>query len=135
MTIEITPQVEGRLKKEDVIWLTTVREDGQPLPTPVWFLWQDGAFLIFSQPAAQKLRNIEHDPRIALNLNSDQWGGEVAIFTGKARIGTEAPAVQQAQAYIEKYRQGISDIGMTPESFRDSYSVAIQIIPERYRSW
>lgn len=28
-----------RLDKEQVIWLTTVRQNGTPTPTPVWFLW------------------------------------------------------------------------------------------------
>ncbi|HMC36315.1 MAG TPA: pyridoxamine 5'-phosphate oxidase family protein, partial [Actinomycetota bacterium] len=30
--------VEGRLKKDPVMWLTAVRSDGQPQSTPVWFL-------------------------------------------------------------------------------------------------
>ena len=30
--------------------MTTVRSDGQPQTVPVWFLWDDEGFLIYSQP-------------------------------------------------------------------------------------
>jgi PPOX class probable F420-dependent enzyme len=66
---EVTIETERRLQEEKIAWLTTVRADGQPQSVPVWFLWKAGAFLIYSQPRRQKLRNIGTNPRVDLNLN------------------------------------------------------------------
>jgi PPOX class probable F420-dependent enzyme len=41
-----------RLQDEIIAWLVTVRGDGQPQPSPVWFLWQDPDILVYSRPEA-----------------------------------------------------------------------------------
>jgi PPOX class probable F420-dependent enzyme len=124
-----------RLRKEMVIWLTTVRSDGMPNPTPVWFLWEGGSFAIYSQPGAFKVRNLAANPKASLNLNSDEWGGEVAIFTGEVTVEEEGhPALENA-AYLEKYRERIEDIQMTPESFSESYSVALRFQVQKVRTF
>jgi PPOX class probable F420-dependent enzyme len=65
-TTEAGGRAERRLREEEIAWLTTVRADGQPQSVPVWFLWNDESFLIYSQPDRQKLRNISNNPRIDL---------------------------------------------------------------------
>jgi PPOX class probable F420-dependent enzyme len=65
-TTEAGGRSERRLREEEIAWLTTVRADGQPQSVPVWFLWNDESFLIYSQPDRQKLRNISNNPRIDL---------------------------------------------------------------------
>lgn len=133
MALEISPAFEERLKNEQTIWLTSVRADGTPQPTPVWFLWHNRQILIFSQPKAQKLRNIRHNPKVALNLNTDEWGGNVLIMLGDARIETAPVPQAQVDAYLEKYREGIKSIGMTPESLQREFSTPIWITPNRIR--
>lgn len=134
-TLELSASVVRRFKEEQVIWLTTVRADGMPQPTPVWYYWDGENFLIFSQPKAKKLANIRQNPKVALNFNSDADGGNVLIVFGHAHIEPGSQPVQENSAYVEKYRQGIADIGMTPESMGNEYSVAIRITPERLRSF
>ncbi len=49
--------------------LATVRPDGAPAVTPMWFLW-DGEWLCFTHTTSRaKLRNIEHQPWIAFSVN------------------------------------------------------------------
>jgi PPOX class probable F420-dependent enzyme len=130
---ETGKKVVERLQRELVIWLTTVREDGTPFPTPVWFLWEDPTFLIFTQPTSLKLRNIAKNPRATLNLNSDQWGGSLVIFQGEIHPVPDEPAAGQNTAYIAKYRQEIANLNMTPESFAGDYSAALRFTPARVR--
>jgi hypothetical protein len=47
--------IQRHLKNQDVVWLTTVDSNLIPQPRPVWFIWQDDSFLIFSQAKAHKL--------------------------------------------------------------------------------
>jgi PPOX class probable F420-dependent enzyme len=104
-----------------------------PQPTPVWFLWDGDTFLIYSKPNARKLRNLAHDPKVALNLNSDEWGSEVVVITGEASLDQAAPPVHSNKAYVRKYREGIAQIGLTPESMASEYSVAIRVNPIHVR--
>jgi len=133
MPIKISNPLRQRLHDETIAWLTTVRQDGRPQPAPVWFLWDGESFLIYSQPQARKVRNIRENPQVAINFNTDEDGGKVAVFWGRATIEPDAPPADQVQAYLEKYRQGIADIGMVPESMAREYCLAIRVTPERVR--
>ena len=122
-----------RLREEQVIWLTTVRADGIPQPNPVWFLWDGETILIYSQPSARKVMHLQSHPQVALHFNTTDDGDDVVVITGEARIDPDAPLVHQNAAYLEKYRQGIGDVQMTPESMGQSYSTAIRVIPRHVR--
>lgn len=128
-------KLDERLQHEQVIWLTTVRPDGTPSPTPVWFLWDGKRFLIYTQPASAKLKYIAKNGKVSLNLNSDAWGGQVAVFTGDIQVAADQPPALQNMAYLEKYREGIKDIQMTPESFSADYSTALIFDIQQVRAW
>ena len=131
---QIDAKIEAKLNQAYVIWFTTVRPDGMPQPTPVWFIWENGTFLIYSQPNAQKLRNIRNNPKVALNLNTDEEGGEYLVIMGDAAIDVSHPPSNKVAAYAEKYRQGTQDIGYTPETLAQTFSVAIRVQPTVIRS-
>jgi PPOX class probable F420-dependent enzyme len=133
MSMMISKALLQRLQVEQIAWLTTVREDGTPQPAPVWFLWERETFLIFSQPEALKVRNIRKNPKVAVHFNTDESGGQVVVFWGQATLEEQAPRADQVSAYLEKYRQGIADIGMDPESMARQYSLAIRVKPVRLR--
>ena len=133
MPIEINEKVAQRLQDEQIIWLTTVRADGTPQPTPVWFLWTNHAFLIFSQPTALKLRNIQNNAKVALNFHTDEYGGNVVVFTGEARLDPNPVTAEERAAYLKKYEEGIKMIQMTPESMAQVYASALRITPTRVR--
>ena len=131
--VEIDAKFEKRIRQAAIVWFTTVRADGMPQPTPVWFIWENGAFLIYSQPNAQKLRNIRHNPKVALNLNTDEQGEEYLVIMGEAFIDEKQPRSDHVPAYLEKYRQSIQAIGYTPETLAQTWSVAIRVRPTHIR--
>ena len=121
------------LQDDQVVWLTTVGRDGTPQPSPVWFLLDGDTALIYSQPSTPKLRNIEQRPRISLHFNCTPSGGDVVILNGDASVETSAAAANANPAYVDKYRDGMRGIGMTPEAFAQSFSVAIRVRPTSLR--
>lgn len=123
-----------RLETEEVIWLTTVGPDGTPQPNPVWFLWANESFLIYTRPGSVKVRNIRLNPRVALHFNSDSLGENVVVFAGRARIEENVPA-GLVTAYLEKYRDGIRRIQMTPASLLQTYSTPLSVTPQRLRGF
>ena len=130
---EFGARVLKRLHDEQVIWLTTVRPDGIPQPNPVWFLWNGSNVLIFSQPEAKKVSHIRGNPNVALNFNSSEDGGNVVVITGVARIDTQPLPADEKALYMAKYRQGLIDISMTPESFEPAYATIIRVTPGHVR--
>lgn len=130
MPLRFSPRLSERLQIEHILWLTTLRADGMPLPTPVWFLWQADSFLIYSKPTALKVRNLQRHPQAALNFNSDFEGDDVAIFYGEAQLDRHAP---YSPDYLAKYRDGILSLGMTPESYQRWFSLTIRLRPMRVR--
>ena len=46
--------------------LTTYRDDGSSLVSPVWFRWNDGAFEVVIAEGDLKLRHLARDPRCVL---------------------------------------------------------------------
>jgi PPOX class probable F420-dependent enzyme len=121
------------LEDDRIVWLATVGPDGTPQPSPVWFHWDGDTALIYSQPSTPKLRNIEQRPRVSLHFNCTASGGDVVILTGDASVDSSTPDASANRAYLDKYADGIRNIGMTPEAFAQAYSVPIRIRPTTLR--
>lgn len=128
-------RVEQRLNDELIIWLVTAGKDGTPQPNPVWFLREGDTLLIYSRPATPKLYNIARNPNVALHFNTDSHGDDVVVLNGTAAI-IEAPAPSSdVPAYQAKYGAGIASLGMTPQSFAESYSAALRVTITKVRGF
>jgi PPOX class probable F420-dependent enzyme len=134
-TTDFGRKIEGRLTQEQIIWLTTVDSRLTPQPRPVWFDWDGQNVLIFSQAQGAKLRHIRNNRRVALNFNTDAEGGEVGVLIGEAVVSKEPLSPERIQAYLQKYAQGIRDIGLTPESMLAEYSAVILVTPQQVRGF
>jgi PPOX class probable F420-dependent enzyme len=128
-------RVERRLLNEQVIWITTVGQDGTPHPNPVWFLWDGETILIYTTPGSYKVRNIRLNPRVSLHFDAGESGEDVVVFTGTAILDEKALLAHHHPGYLEKYRDGIAAIEMTPESMGNQYNVAIRIKPDKVRGF
>jgi PPOX class probable F420-dependent enzyme len=133
MSITINDQLSARLASEQIIWLTTVRADGTPQPTPVWYLWNGETFLIFTQPASQKLRNLAGNPTVALNFNTDSYGGSVTVFTGEGYVDPQGVSAAEIDAYLQKYAEGIKMLGWTQEQMVGIFSTVLRVRPSKVR--
>ena len=127
-------RVAERLRDDLIAWLVTVRADGTPQPSPIWFLWDGEGFLVCSQPRTQKLRNLASNHRVALHLDSDGRGGDIAIFTGEARVLAEEPPAALMDDFAAKYHELFRRLpGGDRKSFEASYSVRLWITPTALR--
>jgi PPOX class probable F420-dependent enzyme len=131
---ELGVRAQERLGTELVIWLTTVTPSGTPQPRPVWFIWEGGEFLIYSQPAAKKLEHIAGNPQVSLHFNSTADGEDIQVFLATATIDHNPLPAKGRDAYLAKYRAEIEAIGQTPETFGATYNVLIRAVPMKLRS-
>lgn len=127
--------VDRRLRQEKIIWLTTVDASNTPQPRPVWFHWDGRTLLIFSEKNKAKLKHIARNPRVALNFNTDEEGGDVAVLLGDAVILDEPPASSRVKAYLSKYNAGIKSLGMTVAQFTEAYTVPMLVTPQAMRGF
>jgi PPOX class probable F420-dependent enzyme len=127
--------VNRRLRREQIIWLTTVDAHNTPQPRPVWFHWDGETILIFSEKDKAKLRHIGRNPRVALNFNTDKEGGDVAVVVGDAQILNALPALNRVKSYLRKYGKGIKSLDMTIAEFREAYTVPILVTPRAMRGF
>jgi PPOX class probable F420-dependent enzyme len=114
--------------------MSTVNATGQPQTSPVWFLVQDEVIVIYSLRRTPRTRNIAANPRVSLNLNSTPAGGEVVVIEGTAEIVADGPPASDDEAFVAKYAEQMSDLGMTPGSFAAEYPVRIHVTPTRLRA-
>lgn len=128
-------RVARRLREERIAWLTTTGADGTPQPNPVWFFWDEGTILVYSLPDAARVAHIKKNPRVSLNFNSNERGGDIVVITGDARLEPDEPPASTNQVYIEKYAEFMARLKYTPDSFADKYSLAIRITPTKLRGF
>jgi PPOX class probable F420-dependent enzyme len=132
---EAAARADRRLREEMIIWLTTVRSDGQPQSVPVWFLWDGETFLIYSQPGRQMLKNIGSTPGVGLHLNSNARGDDVVRIEGTTEVAQDIPPADEIGEYVTKYRESMTWIGFDPDGFARTYSVALRVTPDRWQVW
>jgi PPOX class probable F420-dependent enzyme len=131
LTKERDAHIEQRLRTDHITWLITVRPDGRPHAVAVWFLWDGDTILIFSRPNNQKLRNLQANPNVLLALDNTNGGFDPITIEGTATLLATGDVVTNHTAYLEKYVEGMKQIGFTPEQMAAQYSQAIRIRPTR----
>jgi PPOX class probable F420-dependent enzyme len=124
-----------RLRTDMIGWLTTVTPDGQPQTFPIWFLWEDGEALIYSDRRARRNVNIAANPRVSLHLNDNGRGGDIVIIEGEARVDDTTPPVPEHRAYLAKYDDRIVSGYTSAEEFTTIYNVPIRVRPTRGRAF
>jgi PPOX class probable F420-dependent enzyme len=134
-TTKLGKRALERLENEQTIWLTAVDASGVPQPNPVWFLWQDGSLLMYSKPDAKRLKHIASHPQVSVNFRHGDDDEDIVVMTGEARVDPTAPPSIEVKEYIEKYREGIKGIKMTPESLSVEYSVGFRFFPKTLRGF
>jgi PPOX class probable F420-dependent enzyme len=130
----ITPQVAARLEEERIIWMTTVRSDGQPQSAPVWYVLKGGEIRVWSLDGV-RVANLGTNRNVNLHLNSDEHGDSVVIIEGEATIDHSIGPASADQPYVVRYQSFVDGYGWTWDWFDAHYPVPIRVRPTKERSW
>lgn len=85
--------------------VTTLRRDGMPIATPMWFCVVDGAVHFRTPAAAKKTARLRRDPRVSFLVEGgERWAGLWAVhLAGVARfVDDEATLARVAGALDAK---------------------------------
>jgi len=88
MTGPISADVEAFLRQPRVAALSTVRPDGRPHVTPVWYDFDGREFTVSTFRTTQKLKNVSHKGFAALCIFTHEPPYRNVIAQGTARVGS-----------------------------------------------
>jgi hypothetical protein len=88
MTAPISADVEAFLRQPRVAALSTVRPDGRPHVTPVWYDFDGREFTVSTFRTTQKLKNVSHKGLAALCIFTHEPPYRNVIVQGTARVGS-----------------------------------------------
>lgn len=121
MSKQLSQEVLQKLESARNVWFSSVRPDGRPHLTPVWFVWHAEKFYVGIDPQSVKSRNIRHNPRVALALED---GTNPVICEGIARL-VELPLSEPLlRAFFEKYEWDLLK--------EEQYNQVVEITPQKW---
>ncbi len=82
------------------MWLCTLRPDGSPHLTPVWFLYVDDGWWISTASRNVKVANLEHDARVSLALPD---GDRPVVAEGLAELHRDGFPSDVIADFASKY--------------------------------
>ena len=125
------------LAKTRVGYLTTLRGNGAPMTTPIWFDWNGEVLQIFTDSHSAKVTHIENDARVTMVAANEVGEKEGWIaFDGNAVLEREVDF-----AFIERLADRYWD--MSEPTHRETVAAwrmggsfcLIRLRPERIRSY
>ena len=113
-----------KLEKQQTIWFGSVRPDGKPHLTPVWFVWHEGKIYIGIDPNSVKSRNLKQNPWVVLALED---GIHPVICEGMAAFIPLPLTRALAAAFLSKYEWDLAK--------EAHYNRVVEITPLKWLSW
>lgn len=99
--VTVDRELLARLERERSVWMCTLRPDGSPHVTPVWFVYSEARWWVGSAERNRKVRNLARDPRVSLALED---GRAPAVAEGRARLHRDGFPAEIVAAFASKYQ-------------------------------
>jgi len=112
--------------------IATLRRNGWPQLTTVWYRWDGEAFWISTNRGRAKYKNLARDPRVTV-LVDDPPNETSVVGRGRAEfVAQDADAYEGALAIVSRY---VDDPVGYLEPRRDEPRVLVRIRPNELVSW
>ena len=131
----MTPeQIDAYLNEPRIADLATINPDGSPHIAPVWYRYDGAVVKVFTQHTAVKLRNIRHDPRVALSIATQSEPYGYVIVSGAAAISDEGIPDEVRQMAIH-YKGEAEGEAYIREALAQFTFRLITITPTKMSGW
>jgi PPOX class probable F420-dependent enzyme len=120
------------LSGRHVAALVTNGAEGHPVPTPIWYLFRDGAFYFRTERGAIKTQNILRDPKVSVCVQQEQAPYKAVIAYGSAEV---QPKLDWLSAIPRHYLGFVGAIGYertAQHQIEQGPEVALVVRPDRY---
>ena len=125
-------EITSFLDERHTLVLATLRDDGTPQLSTVWYRWDGSSLWISTNEARAKSRNIQRDPRVTALIDAPARESAVAVY-GAARVTARGDdAYEGSLSIVSRY---VPDGRAYLAARTGGGRVLIQIVPERIVSW
>jgi PPOX class probable F420-dependent enzyme len=126
--LKFDQQAEAFLKGFHFAKIATIRKDGSPHLSPVWYMIDEGKLIVNTTTDRVKYHNIKRDPRVSLLVDDEYRYVEIE---GKARIASERDPKKDIETLAIKYRGEEKGRKDSLERYWKQERVSLEIVPER----
>lgn len=134
--VDMTPdEMQAFLDAPRMAVLGTILRDGMPSLNPVWYLFEDGKFLLSMGRGSYYTRNMLRDPRASLCIQQEETPVKGVVARGPVtiepdtdyklvrRLAVRYRGEEGGRAYLERLLPAGPDL------------VVVALTPERLASW
>jgi len=127
-------EIEIFLSKPLVARLGSINEDGTIHLTPIYFKYEKNEFILGTQTASRRIRNIKRNPNVTILMDDTNDPYQAVMVYGKAVLDYE-DVLQKRTAILEKYETKEQAIKSAQGLCEKWSSVIIHIRPDRIVSY
>ena len=96
-------EISDILAEPHLCHLATVRPDGRPHVTPIWYIEVNGKAFVMAGANSVKFRNVRRNPKVSLSIGTDQRPYKYVVLEGDGRI-TDDNLAQVIERIASRYR-------------------------------
>ena len=131
--MSFTDKQRFQLLRESILWVTTVKPNGQPQTLPVWFIVDGDDLIIWSMEGARS-RNLETNPKVSAHVADDGRGSRILSIEGTASIEPALGLASDNPDYVDRYQGFIDEYEWTWDFYNSKYDIPVRIRPTKVRS-
>ena len=120
---------EEFLKQANIAILATVGPAGAHA-APIWYLYEDGVFLMSTGRGSQKHRDLERNPNVTLVVDRRTLPYYAVMVRGRAEIGPQLPDEERLRMYVRYLGEEMGRGYVSRGSGEDS--VSIRLTPRKF---
>lgn len=122
------PEQEEFLLKHRFAILSTIKKNGAPQSTAVYYLYENGKLLISANKWKQKTRNVQRDPKVTLCVLDEQPANRYLQVSGRA-VATEEDLVATSTRIFRRFQSEIrKDF---PQWLKEQQRIILVLTPEQ----
>jgi len=85
-----------------ILHLATLRPDGAPAVTPIWFIYEEGAIWFTPRAESEWLADLRRDPRVSLAIDEQPLPYRKLVVAGRAELAFD---LGRDDVWRERYRR------------------------------
>lgn len=124
-------EIDEYLTEVHVAHLVTMRSNGRPHVTPVWFLEENGQASVMAYSNAVKVRNIRRNSAVTLSIATDQRPLKYFVMNGDVQVVVEDVA-QIVERICVRYDGPVRGVEFAKELLAEDQLRLIEILATRF---
>ena len=117
---------EEFLKEANVAVLATVGRGGRAHAAPIWYLYEDGVFIMSTGRGSQKHRNVEAQPEITLVVDRRSLPYYAVMAQGRAEIGPRLADEERRRMAVRYLGEELARAYLERVSGEDSVTIRLR---------